>query len=185
MLSDPTLPSVVKLVGGPKVKGSWWGHPKGHEIFQKLGWLESRPDVLATRLVSGKVTYLHERLWAEFLSVATSREDWQTRGLSSGEGRLLRMVDVRGEVRTDRAGARYRSGDARELERRLLVSSEEIHTESGSHAKLLATWSNCAKVKDLRIHLPAPEAARRSLENLLDELNQRYSGKGYLPWRGA
>ncbi len=89
LLSDKALPNVVGLVAGPKVKGSWWGHERGHEIFGVLKQLEAHPDTLTTRLVSGKVTYLHRRHWPEFLSVATAREIWQTQKLSASARRLL------------------------------------------------------------------------------------------------
>jgi hypothetical protein len=115
MLSDPALPSVVRLIAGPGVKGSWWGHPKGHEIFRKLEWFESDPDVLATRLVSGKVTFLHRRLWADFISAATAREKWQLEGLGANERRLLKSVDSEGEIKIGGAGARRLGESARDI----------------------------------------------------------------------
>jgi hypothetical protein len=180
LLSDPSLPSVVDLVAGGRVKGSWWGHKKGHEIFRDLGMLESHPDVLVTRLVSGKVTYLHRSLWPDFLSVATAREDWQTKGLPRDARKVLALVDAEGEVGREKGGA---GEAARELERRLLVYSEEIHTEKGFHAKILMTWSRCPKLRDLKIRLRGPKAAKNSLERLVDNLNRAYSAKGQLPWR--
>lgn len=184
MLSDPHLPSVVRLVGGPEVKGSWWGHPRGHEIFRQLKMLESDPDSLVTRLVSSKVTYLHRSVWPDFLTVATAREAWQYRGLSRLAIRLLRRVEKEGEVRTDRIlGTSALGAPAREIERRLLAYSEEVHTERGAHAKLLMTWSRCPKVRDLRIRPGEPQAARNALLSLMNRLNQRYKGNGKLPWQ--
>jgi hypothetical protein len=180
LLSDPYLPSVVNLVAGGRVKGSWWGHKKGHEIFRDLGMLESHPDVLVTRLVSGKVTYLHRSLWPDFLSVATAREEWQTKGLPVDAKRLLELVDADGEVGSEKGGA---GKAARELERRLLVCSEEIHTEKGFHAKILMTWSRCPNLRDLKVRLREPKTAKNSLERLVDDLNKIWSGKGKLPWR--
>lgn len=114
---------------------------------------------MVTRLVSGKVTYLHRRLWVDFLSVATSRDDWQIHGLSRGGKALLKMVDVQGQVRTDQTNAKYRSDEIHELESRLLVSSEEFHTERGSHAKLLTTWSR----KDTREVVSSPGEKHKPL----------------------
>jgi hypothetical protein len=125
---------------------------------------------------------LHRRLWTHFLSIATAREDWQVQSLSKKASKLLKLVDDKGEVRNDRTGE-FHGEEARELERRLLVSSEEIHTESGSHAKVLMTWSRSPKVRDLHVHLESAPTARMVLDNLLDDLNERCSGKGTLPWR--
>ena len=187
LLSDRSLPSVVGLVGGPDVKGSWWGHEKGHEIFRDLERLEAHTDALVTRLVSGKVTYLHRRLWPDFLSVATSREGWQTRGLSSAARRLLASVAKEGEIRVDKYiggkdAPRFRDA-AREIERRLLVYTDEIHTEKGSHAKVLMTWSRCPKIRDQRFAPRSLAAARGALEKRIDDLNREFDGSGKLPWR--
>ena len=62
--SDARLPSVVALVAGGPLRGSWWGHPLGGVIFDLSSWLAARPAVLVTRLVSGKVTYVHRSLWS-------------------------------------------------------------------------------------------------------------------------
>jgi hypothetical protein len=186
-LSDKALPSVVGLVAGRRVRGSWWGHEKGHEIFRDLERLEAHPDTLSTRLVSGKVTYLHRRLWPDLLSVATAREGWQTKGLSSAARQLLKSVARKGEIRMDRYlvgrdGPKFREA-AREIEGRLLVYTDEIHTEKGSHTKILMTWSRCPKIRDQRFPRKSPAAARTSIESLVDELNRKYGGNGRLPWR--
>jgi hypothetical protein len=181
LLSDKALPSVVALVAGPRVKGSWWGHERGHEIFRELEKLEAHPDSLTTRLISGKVTYLHRRLWPDFLSLATSREVWQTKGLSSEGRRLLTAVNKVGQVRMDA----YVGGKdaAKEIERRLLVYTEDLHTERGSHTKLLSTWSRCPKLRDLRFSPRSLAAAKEALEGLVDALNGKYGADGRLPWR--
>ena len=181
LLSDKALPSVVALVGGPQLKGSWWGHERGHEIFNELRKLEAHPDSLTTRLVSGKVTYLHRRLWPDFLSVATASKGWQTKGLSSEERRLLAVVKKEGRVRMD---AYKGSGDAaKEVERRLLVYTEELHTEMGHHTKVLSTWPQCQKLKDEPFSFGSPAVSREALEGLVDALNEKYGADGKLPWR--
>ena len=63
LLQDPRLPSVAGLVAGGPVHGSWWGHPKGQQIFRVSEWLADHPEVLVNRLVARKVTYVHRRLW--------------------------------------------------------------------------------------------------------------------------
>ncbi|HEV2227206.1 MAG TPA: hypothetical protein VGR56_10435, partial [Nitrososphaerales archaeon] len=132
----------------------------------------------------GKVTYLHRRLWPDFLTVATAKEDWQLRGLSGSARRLLSLVNLEGEVRTDKMGPFKGLGEAtREIERRLLVYTEEIHTEKGFHAKALMAWSRTPKIQGQRFRLGEPQAAKEALETVLDDLNSRYHGKGKLPWR--
>jgi hypothetical protein len=64
------LPNVAELVAGEPIKGSWWGHPRGHEIFEVLGELDDSPDVVRLRLVNGKVTFVHRRLWPALVRVA-------------------------------------------------------------------------------------------------------------------
>ena len=57
------LPNVAELIAGEPIKGSWWGHPQGHAIFDELQVLDASPDVVRLRLVRGKVTIVHRRLW--------------------------------------------------------------------------------------------------------------------------
>ena len=64
------LPNVAELVAGEPIAGSWWGHPKGHEIFAELETLDESPDVVRMRLVNGKVTLVHRRLWPALVRVA-------------------------------------------------------------------------------------------------------------------
>jgi hypothetical protein len=64
------LPNVAELVAGEPIKGSWWGHPKGHEIFDALGELDDSPDVVRLRLANGKVTLVHRRLWPALVRAA-------------------------------------------------------------------------------------------------------------------
>ena len=64
------LPNIAELVAGGPIKGSWWGHPKGHVIFAELQSLDDSPDVVRMRLVNGKVTFVHRRLWPALVRVA-------------------------------------------------------------------------------------------------------------------
>ncbi|MGP8124966.1 MAG: hypothetical protein ACLQEQ_03740 [Nitrososphaerales archaeon] len=185
--SDPDLPSVAGIVAGERVKGSWWGHPKGREIWHALRQLDVRTDVQVTRLVSGKVTFIHRRLWPDFLAISVSKESWQTKRLSTDAKKLLRTVEEEGTVRTDIRPPSLRLdgkvGDAtRELERRLLVHGDEVHTETGSHAKIISAWSTWSASMNLRPNLSEAGAAKARFEALLDSLNRDYGGNGRLPW---
>ena len=57
-------------VAGEPIRGSWRGHPSGHEIFAVLTHVLASPDVITTRLVEGKVTLIHRRLWPALVRVA-------------------------------------------------------------------------------------------------------------------
>ena len=64
------VPSLAQEVAGEPVKGSWWGHPKGNEIFRLSRAIRSSPDVLVCRLVDGKITYIHRCLWPALVRLA-------------------------------------------------------------------------------------------------------------------
>jgi len=57
------VPSLAEAVAGERIRGSWWGHPKGQEIFLAAEAVCDSPDVLVCKLVDGKVTFVHRRLW--------------------------------------------------------------------------------------------------------------------------
>jgi len=57
------VPSLAVTVAGGPIRGSWWAHAQGREIFAVTRAIRDRPDVLVCRLVDGKITYVHRRLW--------------------------------------------------------------------------------------------------------------------------
>ncbi len=186
--SDAALPSVASLVAQEPIRGSWWGHPRGHDIFQANEQLAAHPDVIACKLISGKVTYVHRSLWPALFTVARSREAWQLRGISPSARALLAKVTREKILRTDRlrqsrsAKSKALGEAARELEKRLLVYSEEIHTETGAHAKALETWEHWAKRRGLARPTTTIEQAKEQLEQSLELLNTRFGALGQLPW---
>jgi hypothetical protein len=58
-----SVPTLAQVVARKPLKGSWWAHPKGNEIFRLSRAIRRSPDVLVCRLVDGKITYIHRRLW--------------------------------------------------------------------------------------------------------------------------
>ena len=64
------VPNLADWVAGEPIRGSWWGHPAGHEIFVVLGQVLASDDVVATRLINGKVTLVHCRLWPALVRVS-------------------------------------------------------------------------------------------------------------------
>jgi hypothetical protein len=57
------LPRLVEVIAGAPIQGSWWAHPASRRIFAVLQALEESGDLLTCRLVQGKVTLVHRRLW--------------------------------------------------------------------------------------------------------------------------
>ena len=64
------VPNLADTVAGTKIAGSWWGHPLGDEIFGLTRSLRNCADVLVCRLVDGKITYVHRRLWPALARIA-------------------------------------------------------------------------------------------------------------------
>jgi hypothetical protein len=64
------VPSLAEAIAGGPIRGSWWGHPKGHEIFRVAEAVSDSPDVLVCKLVGDKVTYVHRRLWPALVKLA-------------------------------------------------------------------------------------------------------------------
>jgi hypothetical protein len=65
------VPGLAQMVAGEALKGSWWAHPRGNEIFLLSRSIRSSPDVLVCRLVDGKITYIHRRLWPALVRLAS------------------------------------------------------------------------------------------------------------------
>ncbi len=177
LVTDPVLPSVTAIVAGEPVSGSWWSHPRAHEIFAVLTSLEEEQGVLRVKLISKKETFVHRSLWPQLFAVATSRDDWQTAGLSARARALLEKVEKYGAVRLDELGRGFDrkalSRAARELEERLLVHGDQMHTEKGAHAKVLSSWRERATKMDVRFDGVDLASARALFE-------ARTEGK--LPW---
>ncbi len=171
MKQDKALPSVVGLVTGESLAASWWNHPRAKEIFDLLHALSDRPDVLETKLVAGKVTFVSESLWPAWLGVVTSGESWQTTDLSAAAKKLLSEVN--------RAGQLEASGlPVKELEQRLLVRTEQRHTESGKHVLVLESWAKWAERH--RVTALALPESKTALERAAQSLGAPLEA---LPWR--
>jgi hypothetical protein len=65
------VPCVAEAVAGQPIVGSWWAHPKGHVIFAVLSALDDSDDVRCFKLVEGKVTFVHRRVWPALVRLAT------------------------------------------------------------------------------------------------------------------
>jgi hypothetical protein len=185
-VQDVRSPSVATIVAGAPVRGSWWAHPKGKAIWRVLASLAAA-EMLFVKLVRGKVTLLHRRLWPALYSIATSMDAWQMAGLSPAARALFARVQRAGALRTDdvrtAGSARELSRAATELEARLLVHGREVHTDAGTHARDLKTWRRWAGEAgvDLRT-LPSAAHAWAILERAAAAAVGRTTARGLLPW---
>jgi hypothetical protein len=64
------VPSLAEAVAGAPIRGSWWGHPAGRAIYAAAQRLADSPDVLCCRLVGGRITLVHRRLWPALVRLA-------------------------------------------------------------------------------------------------------------------
>jgi hypothetical protein len=65
-----SVPILADAVARERIQGGWWGHPKTHDIYVATRAVRASPDVLVCRLLGGKVTYIHRRLWPAILRLA-------------------------------------------------------------------------------------------------------------------
>jgi hypothetical protein len=65
-------PNLAEAVAGEQIKGGWWGHRKGRTIFRATRTVRDCDQVLVCRLVGGKITYVHRRLWPAIVRLANS-----------------------------------------------------------------------------------------------------------------
>jgi hypothetical protein len=115
------VPSLAEVVAGAPIHGSWWSHPKSHEIFTVTRAVRDSSDVLVCRLIQGKVTFVHRRLWSALVRVAsrfrTARLSRVCEVHTSSGRHVVREVPFPDWVpSSDRAAARSLSEDAALLE---------------------------------------------------------------------
>jgi hypothetical protein len=147
---DKKLPSVVGIITGESLSTSWWGHRRGNEIFQCIESLEN--EAIAANLISGKVTFIHKRLWPALVTIGNARERWQTTGLAAKPG-------------------------VKESRERLLAHAEQVHTEKGRHEIRFQPWAEFASGRGVvTIDL---DRARAEIESAAEALG---SASRLLPW---
>lgn len=64
------VPSLADAVLGASRRGSWWGHRRGKAFFALTRRMRASKDVLVCRLVDGKITYVHRRVWPALARLA-------------------------------------------------------------------------------------------------------------------
>ncbi len=65
-----TIPVLVEAIAGEKLRGNWWSHPRSREIFAATRAMRESPHILVCRLVDGKISFVHERLWPALVCAA-------------------------------------------------------------------------------------------------------------------
>ena len=66
-----TAPRLTEAIIGEPIKGSWWTHAQSRQIYAILGAVTESDQVLVCRLIDGKVTLVHRRLWPSLVRVAS------------------------------------------------------------------------------------------------------------------
>ncbi len=68
---------LTEAILGEPIQGNWWTHPKSREIYGVLNAVSESEDVLVCRLVGGKITLVHRRLWPVLVRLAGHFEPGQ------------------------------------------------------------------------------------------------------------
>jgi len=180
MTPVPGFRSLVGEIAGGPVRGSWWGHPKGSLMFDLANVLHDSRDVVAARLLEGKVTFIHKSLWPALVRVVSDGEWRQSslRRFGSLEKRILSAVEAKGRVEADRLTAA--KGDRKLFKKAIdrlaggmALLTANVHTEKGSHAMILTSWSEWATA-------PTRAAARRlEFDKALETLRSACGGALY------
>ena len=174
----PHMHSLVEKIVGSRIPGSWWSHPRGTEIFRSWRILADDPEVLALKLVNGKLSFIYADVWPLLLRVV---EDscWKQatlRTLDRASVALLEQVEEAGTLRLDLIARKWSGGAAAlkksriALEKRGLVVSGDVHTEAGAHAQLLQSWQ---KIRD---QIRARGNIKLCVHEALDELKKIAGG---------
>ncbi len=64
------VPSLAEWIAGESISGSWWGHPRSSDIWAATRAIRRSSEILVCRLIDGKITYVHRRLWPALVRLA-------------------------------------------------------------------------------------------------------------------
>jgi hypothetical protein len=65
-----TAPCLTEAIAGEPICGSWWSHPQSRRIYAILQAVSGSEHVLVCRLINGKITLVHRRLWPALVTLA-------------------------------------------------------------------------------------------------------------------
>ncbi len=63
-------PNLAEAIAGAPVRGSWWSHRDGRAMFSIFASVRGSDRVLTCRLIDGKLTLVHRRLWPALVRLA-------------------------------------------------------------------------------------------------------------------
>jgi hypothetical protein len=63
-------PRLTEAIVGETIKGSWWTHPQSRRIYAILRSVSESEQVLVCRLINGKITLVHCRVWPSLVRLA-------------------------------------------------------------------------------------------------------------------
>ena len=63
-------PNLAEAVAGEPIRGNWWAHKRRQAIFNATRAVRDCDEILVCRLIDGKVTYVHRRLWPVILRLS-------------------------------------------------------------------------------------------------------------------
>lgn len=140
-----SLPVVAEAIAGHPLRGSWMANPEVFRIYNILKKVHASKQVVSAPLILGKETLLDASLGPSVVRIAADprRRETAISGLPPLAQRLLRQVEVEGEVRMDRLAISTAPGRKARLllERELLIVSRDLHTERGHHTAVVMPWS--------------------------------------------
>ena len=64
------IPSLADAIAGGAIRGNWWPHARRREIFAITRAVRDAPEILVCKLVDGKITFVHERVWPALVRLA-------------------------------------------------------------------------------------------------------------------
>jgi hypothetical protein len=184
LLQDKSFPSIVAFIVGAPIQGSWWGHPLANPIYNGLNWAIDRESLLSAKLISKKVTYIDKALYPYFFSIVSEIRPWQTKGLSFEALKLYKVITkCKSGIRSDDEELKKKFPDFKKnietLEVRLMIYTDEVHTESGKHVKEIKSWPQTKVYKGV---ISSYEVALEKISTIVHEANIKYQAKMKLPW---
>jgi len=66
----PGIVCLADAIAGEPIRGNWWSHPQGREIFAITRAVRAVPQILVCKVVDGKISFVHERLWPALVCLA-------------------------------------------------------------------------------------------------------------------
>ena len=150
MSAKGAVPRLTEAIIGEPIKGSWWAHPRSHHIFAVLTAVTDSEQVLVCRLIDGKVTLVHRRLWPSLVRLASRFAPEQLAKVPAGAHRIRSSCQSRGTV--PGVGASAGSGASRPPRvrtRRLLSSGLGRHHQE-RRGKRVRQFKMTPKSRNLR-----------------------------------